>query len=253
MAALDVTKPTNNAISKKYNVTGFPTLIYFEGGKQKFVYEGENKQKAIVDFLKTPFPRTKESIASSAPEEEKPWKDEPSKVVHLTDDSFDEFLAEEESVLVMFYAPWCGHCKRMKPEFVKAAESMETMNIPGKLAAVDATKESKLGKRFEVKGYPTIKYFKKGEFAFDGGNARKEKEIVDFMKDPKEPPPPPPPEAPWSEEQSEVVHLNEESFKPFLKKRKHVLVMFYAPWYVVKYCCNYYLFNIKRYEITIFA
>ena len=75
-----------------------------------------------------------------------------------------------------------------------------------------------------------VKYFKKGEFAFDAGTARKEKEIVDFMKDPKEPPPPPPPEAPWSEEESAVVHLNEESFKPFLKKRKHVLVMFYAPW-----------------------
>ena len=92
MAALDVTKPTNNAISKKYNVTGFPTLIYFEGGKQKFVYEGENKQKAIVDFLKTPYPRTTESVSSSAPkEEEKAWKDEPSNVVLLTDDTFDEF------------------------------------------------------------------------------------------------------------------------------------------------------------------
>ena len=78
--------------------------------------------------------------------------------------------------------------------------------------------------------YPTVKYFKKGEFAFDAGTARQEKEIVEFMKDPKEPPPPPPPEAPWSEEKSEVVHLNEESFKPFLKKKKHVLVMFYAPW-----------------------
>ena len=130
----------------------------------------------------------------------------------------------------MFYAPWCGHCKRMKPEFVKAAEAMVTMGVNGKLAAVDATKEPKLGKRFEVKGYPTVKYFKNGEFAFDAGAARKEKEIIDFMKDPKEPPPPPPPEAPWSEEDSHVVHLNEENFKPFLKKKKHVLVMFYAPW-----------------------
>ena len=230
MAALDVTKPTNNAISKKFNVSGFPTLIYFEGGKQKFVYEGENKQKAIVDFLKTPFPRTKESVSSSAPAEESAWKDEPSNVVHLTDDNFDTFIAEESSVLVMFYAPWCGHCKRMKPEFVKAAEAMVTIGVNGKLAAVDATKEPKLGKRFEVKGYPTVKYFKNGEFAFDAGAARKEKEIIDFMKDPKEPPPPPPPEVPWSEEESHVVHLNEENFKPFLKKKKHVLVMFYAPW-----------------------
>ena len=75
-----------------------------------------------------------------------------------------------------------------------------------------------------------MKYFKDGEFAFDAGHAREEKEIVKFMEDPSEPPPPPPPETPWSEEQSEVIHLNEENFKPVLKKKKHVLVMFYAPW-----------------------
>ena len=51
--------------------------------------------------------------------------------------------------------------------------------------------------RFGVKGYPTVKYFKNGELAFDAGHARDEKAIVEFMKDPKEPPPPPPPEKPW--------------------------------------------------------
>lgn len=46
---------------------------------------------------------------------------------------------------------------------------------------------------------------------------------------PKEPPPPPPPEKDWSEVPSEVNHLTDETFKGFLKKKKHVLVMFYAP------------------------
>ena len=53
--------------------------------------------------------------------------------------------------------------------------------------------------------------------------------IVKFMKDPKEPPPPPAPEAPWSEVESDVVHLTSESFAPAVKKKKHSLVMFYAP------------------------
>ena len=72
----------------------------------------------------------------------------------------DEFMGSESSVLVMFYAPWCGHCKRMKPEYVKAAASLKAKGIPGKLAAVDTTKERALGKRFDVKGFPTIVYFK---------------------------------------------------------------------------------------------
>ena len=93
---------------------------------------------------------------------------------------------------------------------------------------MDATQEPALGQKFGVKGYPTVKYFKDGELAFDA-DVREEDAIVKFMKDPKEPPPPPPPEKPWSEEESAVVHLNEENFKNVLRKKKNALVMFYAP------------------------
>lgn len=100
--------------------------------------------------------------------------------------------------------------------------------IPGILAALDATKESAIAGKFNVKGYPTVKYFVNGEFKFDV-NLREAEAIVNFMKDPKEPPPPPPPEKAWADEETNVVHLNDETFKPFLKKKKHVLAMFYAP------------------------
>lgn len=46
---------------------------------------------------------------------------------------------------------------------------------------------------------------------------------------PKEPPAPPPPEPKWEEVESDVIHLNDENFKPVLKKKKHALIMFYAP------------------------
>jgi len=94
---------------------------------------------------------------------------------------------------------------------------------------VDATQHSSLGSRFDVKGYPTVKYFKDGELAFDVGNVREESSIIDFMKDPTEPPPPPPPEKAWSDEESAVIHLNEDNFKTTLRKKKRALVMFYAP------------------------
>lgn len=96
------------------------------------------------------------------------------------------------------------------------------------LAAVDATKEQSIASRFSVKGYPTIIYFSYGEQKFDV-NVREAPKIIEFMRDPKEPPAPPPPEKPWSDEESDVIHLSEETFKPFLKKKKHVLVIFYAP------------------------
>ncbi|XP_066993332.1 protein disulfide-isomerase A5 [Anabrus simplex] len=222
MAAIDVNRPENAIIRQQYNITGFPTLHYYEGGSRRYIYEGENNKNSLVKFMKNP---------TKPPEKAKEidWSETESYVVHLTETNFDSFLKDKPSVLVMFYAPWCGHCKKMKPEFERAAERLKEEHILGVLAAVDATKEASLGARYNIRGYPTVKYFKNGEVMFDA-NVRDAAKIVEFMKDPKEPPPPPPPEVPWSEEVTEVVHLTEATFKPFLKKKKHVLVMFYAPW-----------------------
>ncbi|KAF7266973.1 hypothetical protein GWI33_019754 [Rhynchophorus ferrugineus] len=222
LAAVDVNRAENAVLRTQYNISGFPTLLYFANGSMKYSYEGDNKRAAIVSFMHNP-------IAPQIKVQEPEWSEKDNEIVHLTSTSFDPVLKEESSVLVMFYAPWCGHCKKMKPEYEKAALQMKSEGIPGVLAAVDATKEPSIASKFNVKGYPTILYFSYGDKMFDV-NVREATKIIDFMRDPKEPPPPPPPERPWSEEKNEVVHLTEESFKPFLKKKKHVLVMFYAPW-----------------------
>ncbi|KAJ8977167.1 hypothetical protein NQ317_003107 [Molorchus minor] len=210
LAAIDVNRPENTIVRAHYNITGFPTLLYFVNGQMKYTYEGDNKKKAIVDFMLNP-------SAPPVKVKEPEWSDTDSEVVHLTTTSFDPVIKEEASVLIMFYAPWCGHCKKNEAR------------IPGMLAAVDATKEQTLASRYSVKGYPTVMYFSFGDQKFDV-NVREGSKIIEFMRDPQEPPPPPPPEKPWSDEESNVVHLTEETFKPFLKKKKHVLVIFYAPW-----------------------
>lgn len=69
----------------------------------------------------------------------------------------------------------------MKPEYEKAATIMKEKKIPGVLAALDATKESSIASQFNVKGYPTVKYFVNGEFKFDV-NVRDSEKILEFMK-----------------------------------------------------------------------
>jgi protein disulfide-isomerase A1 len=99
-------------------------------------------------------------------------------VLVLNDNNFAEALQAHNQILVEFYAPWCGHCKNLAPEWSKAATKLEGGNVP--LAKVDATESEKLAKQYEIKGFPTIKYFKNGKPSdYNGG--RTEAEIVSWV------------------------------------------------------------------------
>ncbi|KAK9811741.1 hypothetical protein WJX72_009349 [[Myrmecia] bisecta] len=87
-------------------------------------------------------------------------------VVDLTPDNFDKIVTGGKHVLVEFYAPWCGHCKHLTPIY---KELGATVNKDPKLknrvviAKVDADAHKSLGERFEVRGFPTIKHFARGQ------------------------------------------------------------------------------------------
>lgn len=90
-------------------------------------------------------------------------------VLVLTDDNFEEAVATYKDMLIEFYAPWCGHCKKLTPEYEKAAADLA--DLPDvKLAKVDATEQKVLASKYEIKGFPTIKFFRGGkDMEYNGG------------------------------------------------------------------------------------
>lgn len=87
-------------------------------------------------------------------------------VFKLTDNDFDHFLKDKETMLVDFYAPWCSDCARLKPEFDKAAKDFAQK---GKFvfAKIDCFGEGRsiCENRFNVHSWPQLKVFRRGQYA----------------------------------------------------------------------------------------
>jgi len=105
-------------------------------------------------------------------------------VVTLTTENFDAFIKENGKVLVEFYAPWCGHCKALAPEYEKAAQAIDAdESVSAKLAKVDATVEKDLATKYGVKGFPTLKYFTgDADEPSDYSGGRTEPTIIQWLR-----------------------------------------------------------------------
>ena len=132
-------------------------------------------------------PMTEKSLTSFMldPTGDAPWEEEPAAadVLFLNKpESLNKALKRDRDLgtLVMFYAPWCGHCKRMKPDYQAAATEVKGRAV---MAAMDLNKggNGPVKRAYNISGFPTLIYFEDGKQKF-GFNGRSKAELIDFLR-----------------------------------------------------------------------
>ncbi|ESQ45038.1 hypothetical protein EUTSA_v10010385mg [Eutrema salsugineum] len=84
------------------------------------------------------------------------------KVLELTDSNFDSAISTFDCIFVDFYAPWCGHCKRLNPELDAAAPVLAKLKKPIVIAKLNADKYSRLARKLEIDAFPTLMLYNHG-------------------------------------------------------------------------------------------
>lgn len=83
--------------------------------------------------------------------------------------------------MVEYYAPWCGHCKALKPHYQAAAAALKALPTPLAIAKVDCTAEQSICSEVGVQGYPTVNVYRnKVGSAYPG--ARTSEAIISYLK-----------------------------------------------------------------------
>lgn len=157
--------------------------------------------------------------------------DSSSDVVELTPTNFDKLVTNSDEIwIVEFYAPWCGHCKNLVPEYKKAAKALKGII---KVGAIDADAHKSFTQKYGVTGFPTIKIFTGSShtpfqgsrsadaFVEAGLKAAKEKAFNSLGKK----------SSGSSSDKSDVITLTDSNFKELVLDSDDIwLVEFYAPW-----------------------
>jgi len=87
-----------------------------------------------------------------------------SAVKMLDAKSFKKAMRENQTSVVAFVAPWCGHCRNLAPEYEKAAKSFKSL-VPLYAVDCDAEENKPLCGQQGVQGFPTVKLFPRGNQA----------------------------------------------------------------------------------------
>lgn len=234
-------------LSNHYNIDGFPTIMVLKKGltppfmvkDDSYIYPGGPNKDSLMNWILS----RKTKLLNYAPTPMSKPMSYDLKSVHLkgikqfmgieqgdffngTDvkvlvpDTLEEKIKQNTPFLILFFAPWCGHCIRAKEMYIELAVQMNGQDV----CAINADQYSETAEKYGVEGFPTFGMMINGTLQKYKGERTKEG-LMAFMKELVHK------ESTKKETKKESTHsvISITSLDD-LRKMDAVITMFYAPW-----------------------
>lgn len=99
-------------------------------------------------------------------------------VLHVNKENFDSVKTSEKTVLLDFYADWCGPCRMVSP----IVEEIAKENPQYLIGKINVDKEPELAQKFHVLGIPTLAVIKDGKVISQSTGAKPKADILAMLK-----------------------------------------------------------------------
>jgi protein disulfide-isomerase A6 len=168
----------HHSTAATYGVTSYPTMkLFLKNDKSGLLYEGRRDVPTFKSFLQSHGVLQAGTEPVVTPGE-----------VFLLDPSTFHYIVNDPSkdVFVKFFAPWCGHCKRMANAWKELA--MVLKDVPHiVIAEINGSEHRPFNKKYGVRGYPTMLLFtktdKSGEMMFDFSQKKDPETWIAFLSE----------------------------------------------------------------------
>ncbi|KAF5277362.1 hypothetical protein FQA39_LY06175 [Lamprigera yunnana] len=163
-------------ICNTFDIKGYPTLLWVEDGKKIDKYQGQRTHDELKSYV------NKMLGSSNANIEKKLETISTSPVMVLTGDDFHHGI-EKGIAFVKFFAPWCGHCKRLAStweDLAKKFVDIGDVNIVKIDCTLDINKQ--LCNDEEVDGFPSIFLYKNGKKISEYNGNRSLEDLKEFVE-----------------------------------------------------------------------
>ncbi|CAI9539401.1 unnamed protein product [Staurois parvus] len=227
---LKVDCTVDNTLCSDNGVRGYPTLKLFKPGLEAVKYQGARDFQTLENWM---LQTVNEQPEEPKVEQETPKAPEAKQGLYeLSSGNFKDHVADGDH-FIKFFAPWCGHCKSLAPAWEQLASSYQESSTV-KVAKVDCTQHNDLCSDNQVRGYPTLIWFRNGEKVDQYKGKRDLDSLKEYVEtqmkttDNKEADVPAQEDEPIAVE-SKVLALTENNFDQTVAKGI-AFIKFYAPW-----------------------